>query len=151
MRSRWGQVRLKYDIEKTANPKAKKWNKKWNKKCIKALARKKWTTAISAASKAILLDPGLASAYINRAAAYCEEKLYHKTINDCEIAIFFKPEFAPPYVTLAWAYSEIEKYEPAINNCKKALALDPKNGAAYNNMGYIYHKKGDLTAAKKKL
>ncbi len=135
----------KYEIKKTDNPKAKKWNKK----CVKALARKKWVTAISTSSKAILLDPGLASAYINRAAAYCEEKLYHKAIDDCKIGIFLNPEFASPYVTLAWAYSEIGKYESAINNCRKALALDPKNGAAYNNMGYIYHKKGNIKAAKK--
>jgi tetratricopeptide (TPR) repeat protein len=135
----------KYEIKKTDNPKAKKWNIK----SVKALARKKWETAIITSSKAILLDPGLASAYINRAAAYCEKKLYHKAIDDCKVAIFLNPEVVAPYVTLAWAYSEIEKYEPAINNCKKALALDPKNGAAYNNMGYIYHKKGNIKAAKK--
>lgn len=41
------------------------------------------------------------------------------------------------------------KYDEAYPHIKKALTIFPKGYSAWNSLGIIYHKKGDLTQAKK--
>ncbi len=84
-----------------------------------------YNKAIVALTKAIELDPNLASAFSNRAWVYIELKQYEQAIADCTKAIEINPSLASAYSHRGWAYIELGQYEQAIADYIKAIELDP--------------------------
>lgn len=84
-------------------------------------ARKK----IQHLSKAIELDPNLASAYEKRGMLYYFQEKYDKVIQDFESYTRLKPEDAEGYRMLGMSYLYSGSYDAAIANFTQALKVDP--------------------------
>ena len=90
----------------------------------------KYDCAIETFSKAILLKPDYAGAYINRGAAYAMNNDFDCAIRDLVKATQLNPASPGPYVMLGMAYDERGDRPRAIENYNQALELDPNNSAA---------------------
>jgi tetratricopeptide (TPR) repeat protein len=77
-------------------------------------------------SKAIELNPRLASAYEERGLNYYFQGKYNEVIEDFTNYIRLVPNKADAYKMLGIAYLKINNYEKAIVNFDKALELEPE-------------------------
>jgi tetratricopeptide (TPR) repeat protein len=76
-------------------------------------------------SKAIELDPNLASAYEKRGILYYFQEKYDNVIQDFESYTRLRPEDAEGYRMLGMGYLYKESYDAAIANFTHAMKLDP--------------------------
>jgi Flp pilus assembly protein TadD len=98
----------------------------------------KYEDAIKAATEAIKLDRGLASAYAQRAYAYINTRKFKSAISDASEAIRLEPELAIAYAYRGAAYNRVDLHDQAIADCTKAISLDPGLAVAYANRGASY-------------
>jgi type II secretory pathway predicted ATPase ExeA/tetratricopeptide (TPR) repeat protein len=103
------------DIVRTHNPDAIEWSQK----SFESVSQKLYSLAIEQASKAIALDPGLASPYINRAWAYSETGLYDKAVADCTTVLKIDPKNALAYNNRGLAYHRMGELGQAEANYKE--------------------------------
>jgi len=87
----------------------------------------RYQEAIAAYSSAILLHPGNAVYYSNRAAAYAKLNDNHNSILDCEKALSIDPSYSKAYGRMGLAYYNEEKYRESMEAYENALKLDPAN------------------------
>lgn len=82
-------------------------------------------------SKALELNPRLASAYEQRGIHYYFQEKYEKVIEDFTRYIRLVPDKADAYQMLGIAYLKIKSYDNAIINFDNAIKIDPQMAAAY--------------------
>jgi type II secretory pathway predicted ATPase ExeA/tetratricopeptide (TPR) repeat protein len=115
------------DIVRTHDPDAIEWSQK----SFESVSQKLYPQAIEQASKAIALDPGLASPYINRAWAYSETGSYDKAIADCSTALKIDPKNALAYNNRGLAYHRLGDLGQAEANykegCRRNIETSCKN------------------------
>ena len=104
---------------------------------------REYDCAIETFSKAILLKPDYASAYINRGRAYAQKKDLDRAIRDLAKARQLRPEYPGTYVFLGLVYDMRGDRPRAIENYKQALELDPNNSEV---RGYLHKsERRDIT------
>ena len=106
-------------LHKTNNPEALTWLDK----SYQCAHDGQWAESIRTASVAIILDPGLENAYVNRAWAYNEKGFYEKAINDCNQALMLSPENAAAINNRGLAYQRMEQEEKAVQEYRTACEL----------------------------
>ena len=106
---------------------------------------RKYDCAIETSSKAILLKPDYADAYINRGVAYSRKKDLDRAIGDLVKATQLIPQNAYPYMMLGLVYELKGDHSRAIKNHKLALELDPNNAIALEKLSHskLSHSKGE--------
>ncbi len=96
---------------------------KWESKSYNLVLKGKYAEAITAASRAIKLDPGRINPYINRSLAYIEMEMYIKAIRDCDKVLMMDPGNALAYNNRGLSYHRMGKMDQARTNYKKACHL----------------------------
>ncbi len=102
--------------------------------------------AIAEFDEAIRLDPTLALAYVNRAAAYVRKGESDKAIADCTEAIRLDPTLAMAYGNRGGAYVNKGENDKAVADCTEAIKHDPKCAFAYSVRGtaYVQNRQGTV-------
>jgi len=93
--------------------------------------------------KALRLEPGLAEAFLGRAAAWVKHGRFDKAIADCDRALRADAALVDAYVLRGEARVEQGEFEPALEDFARALKLDPKNARAYRSRGQAALRQGD--------
>ena len=96
----------------------------------KAMARKKYSEAISFYSKALRLAPAGPQSHVffsNRAAAYCYLEKYEEAELDAERALALNPEFGKAHARLGLSRYFLKDYTGALEAYESALMYDPDN------------------------
>jgi tetratricopeptide (TPR) repeat protein len=91
--------------------------------------------AVQFISKAISINPNVASAYYNRGVSLKELMRLEEALVSYEKAIALKPDFAEAYSDRGNALKELNRLEEALASYDKAIALKPDFSEAYYNRG----------------
>lgn len=95
--------------------------------------------AVIAFTKAIRLNPDLAGAYVNRAAAYLRLGDLEAAISDCNEAVRLNSEDADAHMYRGIAYAYLGDFDPAIQDLTEAIRLDPSSVNAHTYRGASYY------------
>ena len=106
-------------------------------------------SAIRAYSRAIDLNPRVASFYNNRGITYERKGEFGFAIQDFDKAIGLDPKLAEAYNNRGTTYCNKGEYDRAIKDYTKAIELNPNYFTAYNNRGNAYDKKDKVDRAIK--
>jgi tetratricopeptide (TPR) repeat protein len=93
-------------------------------------------------SKALELNPNLASAYAKRGMLYYFQGKYHKVIEDFENYTRLKPDNAEGYRMLAMGYLYAGNYDAAIGTFSQSLEIDPNLISARCYRAEAYRRSG---------
>ena len=107
---------------------------------------RKYDCAIETFSKAILLKPDYAAAYINRGVAYAQNNDSDRAIGDLVKATQLSPQYPNTYVLLGGVYDVRGDRPRAIENYEQALELDPNNSIAFENLNRS--QKSDISRSR---
>jgi tetratricopeptide (TPR) repeat protein len=91
-------------------------------------------------NRLLQLNPKSASAYCNRALAYCFLKDYKKAIADVNKQVELEPEIAMSYYNRAYIKGESGDYKSAITDLDKAISIRSDYYKAFANKGFMYSK-----------
>jgi tetratricopeptide (TPR) repeat protein len=103
--------------------------------------------AISNYTRAIDLNPTVATIYRGRGVVYRRKGQYDRAISDYNRAIELNPEFAMAYASRGFAYSYKGQYDLAISDYTRAIKLNPRYAWAYHKRGIGYTNKGEYDKA----
>jgi tetratricopeptide (TPR) repeat protein len=95
---------------------------KLGRKCTKP------ADAISHYDKAIVIDPGRADAFSNRAKAFEDLHEYRKALKDYNHAIYLDPSDSNLFLQRGYVYEETHQYALAIKDYDEAIKLSPDQG-----------------------
>ena len=98
--------------------------------------------AIDDLNRAIELDPNLATAYLNRGAAYNSLGQYERAIDDLARAIKLDPRNAGAHTNIGLAYFMVNQYDHSIESLSEAVRLAPRNAIVLLNRGNVYARLG---------
>lgn len=79
-----------------------------------------------------------ASAYLQQAEEYCEQKKWNEAISACEKALQIVPEMAEAYKIWGNVLQKMGNYTEAIGYYAKAIELQPNLPEVYANLGSLY-------------
>ena len=88
---------------------------------------KQWDMAIDAYTKAIELQPHIATYYSNRSACYMSTKQYDLALYDAIMAQCLDPEWSKAYYRVAVARLALQRYEDAAVAAWEGLQKQPEN------------------------
>jgi tetratricopeptide (TPR) repeat protein len=94
-------------------------------------------TAIEEFSKAIMLDPQYAEAYLQRGACRALERNDSKAMEDFNKAIELKADLAEAYSKRGTVLCDQDKMDAGQSDLEKAVSLDPKQADAQYLLGVI--------------
>ncbi|KIE05428.1 hypothetical protein NF27_DT02020 [Candidatus Jidaibacter acanthamoeba] len=109
---------------------------------------KQYSEAIDSYTKAIELNPNVASHYNSRGEVYFCLREYDKAIADIEQAIHIKPGNALYYNNRGEAYYYLRKYKEAVKDYTQAIQLYSISAVYYNNRGKAYNYLKEYDKAK---
>ena len=107
--------------------------------------------AIEELNKAIELNPKLATAYLNRGAAYNSLGQYERAIKDLDKALELDPKNAPAHTNIGLAYYMVGQYDRAVEDLSEAVRLAPKNAVVHFNRANVYARLGLQGAGPRRL
>jgi hypothetical protein len=93
----------------------------------------KYEQAVAEYTKAIELDPNLASAYYNRGLAYFKMKQYDLALADFNKATELNPNASAAWTGRGTALQGLGKYKEALEAYNKALEINPNDQSAKDN------------------
>jgi predicted O-linked N-acetylglucosamine transferase (SPINDLY family) len=93
------------------------------------------TQAVEWISKAIEVNPNIASAYSNLGNALNALKRHQAAIASYDKAIAIKPDYANAYASRGKAWYELKQYQAAVASYDKAIAIKPDHADAYCDRG----------------
>ena len=91
--------------------------------------------AIKNFSKAIEIEPTVATFYDNRGGAKYKLGQFSDSLADFKKAIELDPDSAPAHSNRAMVWIATKDYPAAIADCEKAIELDPRRAEPYYNKG----------------
>jgi ankyrin repeat protein len=89
--------------------------------------KKQWEDAIGEYTKAIALQPHVATYYSNRSACYMSTRQYELALYDAIVAQCLDPEWSKAYYRVAVARLELQRYEDAAVAAWEGLQKQPEN------------------------
>ena len=98
--------------------------------------------AIDDLNRAIELDPNMATAYLNRGAAYNSLGQYERAIDDLARAIKLDTKNAGAHTNIGLAYFMVNQYDHSIESLSEAVRLAPRNAIVLLNRGNVYARLG---------
>lgn len=101
-------------------------------------AQHKWDFAIQAYSRAISMNPYVASLYSKIAGCFMELRQWHQCITVMRLAIKLNPSYGIYYYNLAFACTECRRWYDAIQALQVAIYQNPKRAFYYNLLGVCY-------------
>lgn len=114
-----------------------------------------YSDAIAELTKALILKPDYAIGHQNLAYAYQLSGRLSEAIDEYNRALYLYRSVATStdniskiYQDLGGGYLSLEQYDNALVYAKKALKLEPANADLMTNVGIVYFRKGDKTAAR---
>lgn len=110
-------------------------------------AREAYDLAIAAYSEAILRDPALVDAYVNRSIAYLQLERYDEAIADSNAAIRLDGRLAAAYYNRGVAYLDLDQLDQAVADFDEAIRLDPHDADAHHNRALAYLLMGKHASA----
>jgi len=102
-----------------------------------------YAKAIADYTKAIRLDPNLASAYRDRGVAYSYSGDHDKALEDFNLAIRLNPNDPVAYRERGNVYGLKGDDERSLADYTRAINVDPNHAPAYYNRGVTYQERGD--------
>jgi tetratricopeptide (TPR) repeat protein len=109
----------------------------------------KFDRAIECYSRAIKLNPKLATAYHNLGEMLVGEKRWDEAIANYRQAIALNPNFFESYHSLGKTWAERGELDRAIACYRKSLDINPNYARAYLSLGNIFMQKREFDAAIK--
>jgi len=109
----------------------------------------KFDRAIECYSRAIKLNPKLATAYHNLGEMLVGQKRWDEAIANYRQAIAINPNFFESYHSLGKTWAERGELDRAIACYRKSLELNPNYARAYVGLGNVFAQKRDFDAAIK--
>jgi tetratricopeptide (TPR) repeat protein len=109
----------------------------------------KFDRAIECYSRAIKLNPKLATAYHNLGEMLVGEKRWDEAIANYRQAIAINPNFFESYHSLGKTWAERGEFDRAIACYRKSLDINPNYARAYLSLGNIFMQKREFDAAIK--
>ncbi len=106
-----------------------------------------WQNKISLWEDIVRKSPNALKGHLNLAAAYAQEGLIDKAIEQYRAALSIKPDFYDAYVELGLCYADKGFIDRAIEQCRIALSMKPNDSYAHYVMGYSLYVKGDFDKA----
>jgi len=100
----------------------------------------KYSLAVKAFDKAILLDGAYAEAYYRSGWAHNELGAYDNAIEKLKKAIELKKDYAFAFQEMGYAYKKKANYTEALNYFNKAIVAKPDYATAYKQLGDVYMK-----------
>jgi len=109
---------------------------------------KNWPAAVSVLNQAIRLNPRLAEAYLERAAAYLEMGKYSLSVADCEKSLQIDNQILLPYVILGDCYKRMHDNLKSVENYSKFIESAPTAAQPYFDRAKVYELMGKSDLAK---
>jgi tetratricopeptide (TPR) repeat protein len=103
--------------------------------------KKDTNVAIDYYTRAISINPNVASYYQNRAILYSDKKQHTLAFLDYNKAIELKPKDSSAYYSRGTAYSELEQNDKALKDFLMAKSLKLDDAALNINLGNVYKDK----------
>ena len=100
-------------------------------------------------SKAITINPNIASCYNNLSIALTELEELEGALERLDKAIYLDPNFVDAYNNKANILFKLRKYDEAITNYNKAIKINSKYFKAYNNKGNVLFEQAKYKEAIK--
>ena len=122
---------------------------------IMAQAARAWLTAEDlprarqAATAALLLNPGSAEIWIDRAETLAAAGSYWEAVDDLNRALEIDPRRAEALVFRASAYRRLDAVDLAREDIDRALKLAPRLAEAWLERGILNRMQGDVPAARR--
>jgi len=86
-------------------------------------------------SKAIIINPNHAGAFVNLGDALGNLKRYEEALTNYERALKIRPDFAEAHNNCGATFEDMYRYEDALACYERALKIKPDFAEAYNNKG----------------
>ena len=87
---------------------------------------------------AIRLDPHLASAHHNRAAAHETQNRYDRALVDYDEIVRAHPTDPRAWNNRCWMRAIVGQLEAAIDDCEEALRLEPERANTLDSRGLVH-------------
>lgn len=113
------------------------------------LERKMLGEALEALSRALELDPALASAHFELGKARIQTDDLEGAIASFRRTVELLPEYASAWGNLGAALGEMGDGDGAAEALLRAVALDPASHALHSNLGVTYRDRGQLEEAER--
>ena len=110
-------------------------------------AQKRYARAITDYSKAIVLAPHDANAFLGRGNDYQAQKAYVRAIADYTRAIRLNPKNTAALKNRGSTYDDEKRYIHAIADYTDAIRLNPRDAGAFLNRGVVYDHQHDYARA----
>jgi serine/threonine protein kinase len=94
--------------------------------------------AMKELSRAIEMNPALASARYNRGLVYYSLKNYEAALTDFNDAIEYDTDDAISYYNRGLVYSGLQRYDEAFADYNRSIELDNNHADSFNNRGKIH-------------
>ena len=89
-------------------------------------AQERLQEAIAEYDKAIELDPGFATAYLNRGNIFALLGQYQRALQDYDKAIRLDPQSFAAYYNRSVTYTELQRDREALEDLNETIRLDPQ-------------------------
>jgi tetratricopeptide (TPR) repeat protein len=103
--------------------------------------KKDTNVAIDYYTRAIKINPNVASYYQNRGMLYSDKKQYTLAFLDYNKAIELKPKDPSAYLNRGTAYSELDQNDKALKDFLMVKSLNLDDADINNNLGNVYKNK----------
>lgn len=110
------------------------------KKAENLIKEEKFEEAINILDLVLKNNPEEYIAYLDRAEAKTELKLYNQALDDINKSIELCPYSLKAYYSRSVIYSYLEEYEKAIQDAEYVISISQSFPDAYNQRGYCYLK-----------
>ena len=102
------------------------------------LGLKRYSDAIDAFHKSVLINPELPGAWYGLGNAYNEFQRFNEAIDAYRQTLSIKPDDADAWYGLGFSYAGLKHYNDAIEAFRQAVRIQPNFAEAWNNLGAAY-------------
>ncbi len=116
-------------------------------KALRQMEKKDYERAVASFTELLKENPGLADAFLNRAASRVELKDFEGALSDYDQALKLNPNFVETYLQRAELNVKQGDLQAAISDYTQALRLNPKDADAHAKRAVAYKLNGDYAKA----
>ncbi|MBA3869114.1 MAG: tetratricopeptide repeat protein, partial [Anaerolineae bacterium] len=115
---------------------------------IRQVSQRNMPYAEQAYNQALLLNPQLAEAYVDRGLVRIVKNRFVEAVVDYTMAIALNPNDDFAYLQRSGCLNNLEKYDLAIADVVEAININPQNANAYNDLGGLHANQGKFEEAE---